>query len=87
MDFDQFFPTEVQEVVCDCTSQVRTTVLLLTAIYVMVDYACSNKNQKEKISQLTAENATLKSVIMKSMNRTFERLMKNGNDSEDEHEE
>ena len=84
MDYDHLFPNNAPETPCECTSQVRVTILLMTAIYLMLDYTCSPRNQKEKISELTAENASLKSIILKSVNRSFDRMMKNGNDSEDD---
>lgn len=83
MDYEQFVEKDNNHT---CDNQIRMTILVMTAIYLILDLTLMCKaNRREKA--LKQENETLKNVILKSVDRVFVRMMKNGNDSGDEHED
>ena len=84
MDYEQFFSTSTQEHKCD--SQIRLTILVVTAIYVVLDLIFMCKANR-RMNDMRQENETLKSVILKSVDRALVRMMKNGNDTDNTHEE
>ncbi len=80
MDYEQFFTTSNEH---KCDSQIRMTILVVTLLYVIIDLTLTCKNNR-KVNDLQKENETLKSVILKSVDRALVRMMKNGNDSEED---
>jgi hypothetical protein len=85
MDFDQFCP-EVKVSECDCSNHIRLTMVLITGLFLLVDCVTSCKRNR-KISELTSENETLKSMILTSVEKVIVKLMKNGNDCNFDHNE
>lgn len=83
MDYEQFFPKQEMKA-CEREHTVLGVVGVLTLIYMLVDciYVCS-ANQKMKA--LKNENETLKSIILKSVERNLLRMMHQS--TEDEHED
>lgn len=80
MDYEQFFPK--QEVKCeDCGNIVRGVLVVMTVLSLLIDCISSCKN-KRKIHALETENKTLKSIILKSVDRALVKMMK-----PDEHED
>jgi ABC-type transporter Mla MlaB component len=85
MDFEQFFP-EVKVSDCDCSNHVQATMVIITGLCLLVDCITSCKRNR-KISKLTSENETLKSMILASVEKVILKMMKNGNQSEDDDSE
>lgn len=83
MDYEQFFPKQVPE--CDCSDHIRGTVIILVAIYLVFDCITMCKRSK-KMDRLENENKTLKTIILSSVDKALVRIMKNGNDDENNHE-
>lgn len=71
---------------CNCTQHICVTVLMLTIVNLLINcvYKCQ---ESQKVRHLKRENETLKSMILKSVDNAFMRIMKNGNDTDDEHDE
>jgi hypothetical protein len=87
MDYDQFLHKDVPEDSCDCTNKVCLAISLMAIIYLVAECIVHpSQIQKEKIAKLKTENENLRSILMKSVDRAFVRMMKNGNDSDDEDE-
>jgi hypothetical protein len=82
MDYEQFFQTQE----CNCYNSVRTVVVILSLLTLVIDCVTVCKRNR-KIEQITTENETLKTIILKSVDKAFIHMMKNGNDSEDDHED
>lgn len=80
MDYEQFFTTSNEH---KCDNQIRMTILVVTLLYVILDLTLTCKNNR-KVKDLQKENETLKSVILKSVDRALMRMMKNGNESEED---
>jgi hypothetical protein len=85
MDFDELF-TEQKVVDCSREHRIIGIILLLNLVSLAIDCVSACKRYNE-FTSLKKENETLKSIILKSVDKAFLRMMKNGNDSEDEHEE
>lgn len=79
MDYEQFFTTSPHDAKCD--NQIRLTILVMTLIYVVLDLTLMCKANR-RMNAVKQENETLKSVILKSVDRALVRMMKNGNDYE-----
>jgi len=84
MDYEQFFPKS--EPVCDCSNHIRGTVFLLGLISLVADCIAQCKRRKD-IQKLKTENETLKSIIFRSVDRALVKMMKNGNENENDEEE
>lgn len=82
MDYEQFCPKQE----CDCSNHIRGTVIILVMINLLIDCVASCK-RSNLIKELTTENETLKSVILNSVDRVLVKMMKNGNDEDELHEE
>lgn len=84
MDYDQFFVK--QENTCAAEHRIIGLFTIVTVFSLLIDLvSCCRTNQK--LQNLQNENESLKSLILKSVDKAFVRMMKNGNDSEDEHED
>lgn len=83
MDYEQFFTNTTDH---KCDNQIRMTILVMTLVYVILDVTLMCK-AKRRMNDMKKENETLKNVILKSVDRALMRMMKNGNDSEYEHED
>lgn len=83
MDYEQFFPKQEMKA-CEREHTVLGVVGVLTLIYMLVDciYVCS---ANRKMKALKNENETLKSIILKSVERNLLRMMHQS--TEDEHED
>lgn len=73
MDYEQFFPKQVVNE-CGHENYIIGLFAILTAMYMLVDciYMCSSSR---KMNNLQTENETLKSIVLKSMERNFLRMM------------
>lgn len=83
MDYEQFFPKQtVQE--CEREKFVAGLLAILTTVYLLFDcmYMCT---ASRKMKALRDENETLKSIVLKSMERGLLRMMHQ--QTEDEHED
>ncbi len=83
MDYEQFFVKQDDH---KCDNHVRMAVAVVTLLYIILDLTLTC-GQQRKVKDLQKENQTLKTVILKSVDRALIRMMKNGNDSDDEHED
>ena len=86
MDYDQFMPKQPMDEKCDCSNHIRGTIFVLSVLTLVVDCIASCR-RKRKMEEIENENKTLKSIILSSVDKAFVKMMKNGNDSEDEHDE
>lgn len=83
MDYEQF---SVKSDKCACDTQVRGAVLIVSAFYILVNLVLNYREvRREKLLQ--QENETLKNIVLKSVDNALVRMMKNGNNSEDEHDD
>jgi hypothetical protein len=85
MDYEQFF-TEQKAADCTREHKIIGIILILNLVSVVIDCVSACKRYNE-IKSLKQENESLKSMILKSVDRAFIRMMKNGNNPEDEHQE
>lgn len=83
MEYEQFF-TNIEQP--KCVSEIRMTIVIMTILYLILDLTLTCKAKDREVA-LKKENDTLKSVILKSVDRALIRMMKNGNDSETDDEE
>jgi hypothetical protein len=84
MEYEQFFQNDK----CECVnySTIRIALLSVTLLSLLFDCTGYCRNQK-KIVQLETENKSLKSIILKSIDNTIMKFMKNGNDTVDDKDE
>jgi len=73
MDYEQFFPKQEMKA-CEREHTILGIVGMLTVIYLLIDcvYMCSTDR---KMKALKNENETLKSIILKSVERNLLRMM------------
>lgn len=71
---------------CNCYSYVKLTLLVVTLLTLAVD-CVSHCRTRSRVRKLTAENETMRSLIMTSLDKAFTKIVKNGYDSESEHED
>lgn len=84
MDYEQFIVK--QDDTCATEHRIIGLFAVATVFSILVDLvSCCRTNRK--IRDLQNENESLKSLILKSVDKVFVRMMKNGNNSEDEHED
>lgn len=83
MDYEQFFVKTEQP---KCENEIRMTIIVMMIVWVILDVTlmCKAKHREKSLKQ---ENETLKNVILNSVDRALVRMMKNGNDSADIHQE
>jgi hypothetical protein len=88
MDYEALFCKydlpEVKE--CNCYSEIRVTLLIVTLLALLVD-CVGHCRARSRVKTLTAENETMKSLILTSLDKAFTGIMKNGYESENEHED
>jgi hypothetical protein len=67
---------------CDCQSHLSFGIIIAAFVVVLMDciYSCSTNKHIEEVE---AENRTLKGIITTSIDRTLNKLLKNGNDYTD----
>ena len=83
MDYEQFFPKQTMQEKCDCSDHIRGTVVILLLLSLVFDCITSCRRSK-KMERLENENTTLKNVILTSVDKALVRMMKNGNNTEDD---
>lgn len=83
MDYEQFFPKKVMK---ECADEhyIIGLFTIMTAVYILIDcvYMCS---ASRKMKTLRDENETLKSIVLKSMERGLLRMM--NQPTEDDHDD
>lgn len=88
MDYESMFckydSTEVKE--CNCYPQIRVLSLVLTLLALVID-CVGHCRTRSRVKTLTAENETMKSLILTSLDKTFTGFVKNGYETENEHED
>lgn len=84
MDYEYFFDNTNKE--CNCYSRIRVAIAIVSLISLVFD-CISQRRAKKQFDVLTAENASLKSIILKSVDNTFSKIMKNGFECSATHEE
>lgn len=85
MDYEQFF-AESKNDECNCYNQVKFILLGMSCLALLVDciYSCK---MRRNINELKIENKTLKNVILTSIDQTFTKILKNGNELNEEHDD
>lgn len=69
-----------------CYSHIKVTLLVVTLLALLVD-CVGHCRARCRVRRLEAENETMRSIIMTSLDKTFTRIVKNGYESENEHED
>ncbi len=82
MDYEQFFPKQM-EPQCERERFTIGVLAVLTLVYLLVD-CMSIRNTNRKMNTLHTENETLKSIILKSMERSLLQMMHQEPDNEHE---
>lgn len=85
MDYEQFFPPQTTNE-CGREHRIIGFFVFVTVVSILVDVVSYCRTNR-KLRDLQNENESLKSLILKTVDRTLVRMMKNGNDSDDEHED
>lgn len=85
MQYEQFFPFRNDDN-CNCYDQVKITVISITCFLGLIKCVLSCRDNR-KIEKLKVENNTLKEIILKSVDQTFTKLLKNGYDIDDSDED
>lgn len=85
MNFEEILSERKTEE-CDCTNPIRGALLVISLMYLVMDCFYTRRTTR-RINELKAENETLKTVILRSVDQVFMKMMKNGNDFQHEHEE
>ncbi len=75
MDFEQFCPKVVETKCEDCGSLVRGVLVIMTVLSLLLD-CVSTCRAKRKMNTLQTENETLKSIILKSVDRALVKAIK-----------
>ncbi len=81
MDFEQFCPKVVETKCEDCGNLVRGVLVVMTFLALLIDCISSCKN-REKMNTLKAENESLKSIILKSVDRALIKAIKPDEDDD-----
>ena len=82
MEYEQFFSYQTDN---KCQYENGVIMILGSIILLTVLFDCiSNCKSRRRLSD---ENETLKTIIVKSVERTLIKMMKNGNDEENYHED
>ena len=76
MEYEQFFPTQ-NDNTCNCYGQIKIALVSISCIAVLID-CISSCRMRNKIKKLKKENSTLKNIILKSVDQTFTKILKNG---------
>jgi hypothetical protein len=82
MDFEQFCP---KQPISECKDEKFTIGLLaiFTSLYVLIDCLASCRANR-KLNALQGENETLKTIILKTMERSLLRMMHQPQENEHE---
>ena len=84
MEYEKYIITQTDE--CKQSDAIRIALLIVTIIE--LGFACFRTcKAKNKIHQLEAENESLKKTIMRTIDNAFINIIKNGNDTPEEHED
>lgn len=70
----------------NCYSHIRLTLLVVTLLTLVVD-CVSHCRTRNRVRTLTAENETMRTLIMTSLDKAFTKIVKNGYETDDEHED
>lgn len=81
MDYNQFIPKNADG--CDCSNHIRGTIILFLMVSLVIDCVTSCSRAR-KVYRLEHENNTLKEIILKTVDKTLVRMMKNGNNIEND---
>lgn len=84
MEYEQFFQADDDN--CNCYNQVKITVIGLTCVIGLISFALSCRDSK-RVYKLKIENNTLKDIILKSVDQTFTKILKNGYDIDNSDDE
>lgn len=82
--FCKYDSSEVKE--CNCYSEIRVTLLIVTLLALLVD-CVGHCRARSRVRVLKAENETMKSLILTSLDKAFTGVMKNGYETDNEHED
>lgn len=82
MEYEQFFQTQDG---CDCSNYIKGMLIALATVALLTNCILTCKTN-QKLNKVENENQTLKSIISKSIDKTFVRLVKNGSYDEDDDE-
>lgn len=77
MDYNKLFLNDS----CETEHKIIGLFTILTCFFLGLDCMLSCGNNR-RLDTLEAENKTLKNIILKTVDRTLVRMMKNGNSSE-----
>ena len=84
MVYEQFFVTQNNE----CVTEKRVIGLFGFLTVLCITVSCASAYiQTIQMNDLAKENRSLKTRILKRLDKAFVRFMKNGYESEEEHEE
>lgn len=82
MEYEQFFSYQMND---KCNYENTIIMILGSIILLSLLFDCISECKSRR--RLTNENETLKTIIVKSVDRTLIKMMKNGNDEENCHED
>lgn len=81
---EQFFVTQNNE----CVTEKRIIGLFGFLTVLCITVSCASAYiQTRQMNELTKENRSLKTLILRRLDKAFVRFMKNGNESEEEYEQ
>ena len=82
MEYEQFFSYQT-----DNKCQYENGVIMILGGIILLSLLCDCISNCKSRRRLSDENETLKTIIIKSVDRTLIKMMKNGNDEENYHED
>lgn len=88
MNYDELLYTQdaSEGIECNCYPHVHATLLVVAFVALIVEWI-RNCRSRYRVNSLEVENATMKSIILTSLDKTFSRMVKNGYESDNEHED
>lgn len=85
MDYQKDLGWNMEQINCNCEIINKTLITVLLVITFMCLY--TKKENINTIKKLKIENDTLGSIILKSVDKVFINMLKNGSDYDSENEE
>lgn len=82
MEYEQFFSYQVND-----KCGYENTVIMILGSIILLSLLCDCISECKSRRKLTNENETLKTIIVKSVDRTLMNMMKNGIDEENCHQD
>jgi hypothetical protein len=83
LEMDTF---QIRSEECDCSAHIRATLILLLVLSLLGDCVSTCKSRR-RLVELETENKTLRTLILQTVDKTLVKMMKNGNNVDNNDDE